>query len=368
MLDFWLRSSYQKFSDAVKLNRIPHSVVIAGAPNLGTAYLAIECAKLYLCHNSKDGNYCENCSSCHYLEYGQSLTHPDFIALLASTADETKDGRDLTNSPDQLLVNMDPSLADSLLGAEGLALLEQEKGSRSVRVEGVRKLCEWVYQSSALSHGKVAIVSNAHTMLESASNAFLKTFEEPPSDTLIILLTKSLEDLPATVLSRAFKIQVPPVDKEQALAYLKDRLKEEYDQNRVRICLALSGNSPVGALNLFKEQLDKSAVTIIRCISDCLNNSSSSKAAVEELLRLSDPQKSLVLQEFILELLKYKARNDVAGLPLLAGQNLDLLSKLPADHLFKAYSDLCYVRADGNMIPSRAPEALLRSWILALSK
>ncbi|MGN0894903.1 MAG: hypothetical protein ACI4ND_07925 [Succinivibrio sp.] len=368
MLDFWLRSSYQKFSDAVKQNRIPHSLVIAGSPNLRTAYLALECAKLYLCHNKVSGSYCGTCSSCHYLEYGKSLTHPDFIALLASTTEETKDNFDLTNSPDHLIVNMDPSEAERLLGADELSRLEQESGARSVRVEGVRKLCEWVYQSSALSHGKVAVVSMAHTMLESASNAFLKTFEEPPSDTLLILLTKSLEDLPATILSRAFKIQVPPVNKEQALTYLKEKLENDYDEQRVRICLALSANSPVGALNLYKTLLDKSAVKIIKGISGCISSNTSAKVAVDELLSLDDSQKSLVLQEFILELLKYKARNPLDNLPLLEGQNLELLSRLPADHLFKAYSDLAYVRGDGNMIPSRAPEALLSSWIRALKK
>ena len=49
-----------------------------------------------------------------------------------------------------------------------------------------------------------------------------------------------------------------------------------------------------------------------------------------------------------------------------SGVDLSALCRLPATHLFEAFNDLKFIRADGNLIPSRAPIALIKAWIEAL--
>ena len=61
------------------------------------------------------------------------------------------------------------------------------------------------------TEGNVAGLNQLNFQADVA-NALLKTFEEPPKDSCIILLTSTFDALPATILSRALKIQLPNVE------------------------------------------------------------------------------------------------------------------------------------------------------------
>jgi len=63
---------------------------------------------------------------------------------------------------------------------------------------------------AANSRRKVAIISNADRLGDAAANAFLKTLEEPPSDSLLLLLSGLPEALPETILSRCIAIPLAP--------------------------------------------------------------------------------------------------------------------------------------------------------------
>ena len=52
---------------------------------------------------------------------------------------------------------------------------------------------------------------------------------------MIILLTKAFEDLPPTLLSRAIKIQIPSVKLEDSLVYLKQRVVDDFDEQRAKL-------------------------------------------------------------------------------------------------------------------------------------
>lgn len=358
MFEPWLKSSYDRFKDALNQGRMPSSIILSGAPALGSAGLALACAKLYLCKDRIEGEPCHTCKSCLLFEDLLNGSHPDINILTSSTTDMAEDGLDLTHSYANLYSDMGTPL-------EGF-VDSKNVGARSVRVSGVRALSEWIYQGSVFGNGKVAIISNAHMMNESSSNALLKTFEEPPKDTLIILLTKSFESLPATILSRAFKIQIPKVDDDIALSFLRDKLGASFDKQRALCALALSNNSPLGAITIFRREIDKVANEIISRINESISSNLGPEQAVLLLLTLSNEEKALILQEFILELLKYKARVGIEQLPLLQSHNLDLLCRIPASHLFEAYNDLRFVKADDYLIPNRAPTALISAWIKAL--
>ena len=59
---------------------------------------------------------------------------------------------------------------------------------------------------------KVAIISDADRLQPQAANAFLKTLEEPPKDSLLLLLSALPEALPDTILSRCIAIPLAPDD------------------------------------------------------------------------------------------------------------------------------------------------------------
>jgi DNA polymerase-3 subunit delta' len=80
-----------------------------------------------------------------------------------------------------------------------------------ISVEQVRRLREQLSQTSFFSGPKVAVIDEAETLSISAANALLKTLEEPPGKTTIILVTSAMEALPATIASRVQTFRFQPV-------------------------------------------------------------------------------------------------------------------------------------------------------------
>jgi DNA polymerase-3 subunit delta' len=106
--------------------------------------------------------------------------------------------------------------------------LEPESKSRRIRIDSVREL-EGKLQLRSLKGGKkVGILFDADRMQEQASNALLKTLEEPPAQSHLILVTSRPEDLLETILSRCIEVALrcdmrPPLSplQEKWLAQLR---------------------------------------------------------------------------------------------------------------------------------------------------
>src|SRR4051794_19268471 len=88
----------------------------------------------------------------------------------------------------------------------GVFIAEPESKSRRIVIDQVRALEHALQMRSANGHRKVAIVSDADRLQPQAANAFLKTLEEPPNDSLLILLSAMPEVLPDTILSRCVAV------------------------------------------------------------------------------------------------------------------------------------------------------------------
>ncbi|HEY2615350.1 MAG TPA: hypothetical protein VGI42_06540 [Chthoniobacterales bacterium] len=94
----------------------------------------------------------------------------------------------------------------------GVYLAEPESKSRRIVIDQVRTLERALQMRSADGQRKVAIVAEADRLQPQAANAFLKTLEEPPNDSLLLLLSAMPEALPDTIRSRC--IAVPLAAKE----------------------------------------------------------------------------------------------------------------------------------------------------------
>ena len=81
-----------------------------------------------------------------------------------------------------------------------------ESKSRRIQVDQMREFMKAVNLRSSMGGVKVGIIVDADCMNEEASNAFLKTLEEPPAQTVIILLCSEPQRLLPTILSRCLKI------------------------------------------------------------------------------------------------------------------------------------------------------------------
>lgn len=96
----------------------------------------------------------------------------------------------------------------------GVYLAEPESKSRRIVIDQVRALEHALQMRSGNGHRKVVIIAEADRLQPQAANAFLKTLEEPPKDSLLILLSALPEALPDTILSRC--VAVPLAAEEKA--------------------------------------------------------------------------------------------------------------------------------------------------------
>src|SRR5246127_1529434 len=90
--------------------------------------------------------------------------------------------------------------------AREIFVARPESKSRRIVIEQVRDLEHSLQMRARNGRRKVVIISDADRLQAQAANAFLKTLEEPPKDSLLLLLSALPEALPETILSRCIAI------------------------------------------------------------------------------------------------------------------------------------------------------------------
>jgi DNA polymerase-3 subunit delta' len=105
--------------------------------------------------------------------------------------------------------------------AREIFVAQPESKSRRIVIEQIRNLEHALQMRASNGRRKVAIISDADRLQPQAANAFLKTLEEPPKDSLLLLLSALPEALPDTILSRCIAIPLAPNDER------KNKLEEE---------------------------------------------------------------------------------------------------------------------------------------------
>ena len=108
------------------------------------------------------------------------------------------------------LVNGAPLAAVFEGSAPDVYLTAPESKSRRIVIAQIRDLEHALQMRARDGRRKVAIISEADRMVAQAANAFLKTLEEPPNNSLLLLLSSIPEVLPDTIISRCIKIPLAP--------------------------------------------------------------------------------------------------------------------------------------------------------------
>lgn len=201
----WLHSVLHQWQQ--QRQRLHHAWLLQGAPGIGKGALARAMAGAMLCEDPQaDGSACGRCTGCHLYSLGH---HPDIRVL---------------QPPPE----------------------EDEKGKRKqpiISIDQVRELADFVGLSSHRGGWRVIIVEPADAMNTAASNALLKTLEEPPPNTLFILLSHQPGRLLPTVRSRCRRLLLPLPPAAEASAWLEQQGLED-----AQAWLAQTGGAPLAAL------------------------------------------------------------------------------------------------------------------------
>ena len=186
----------------------PHALLVHGPRGIGKHALALNFAQALLCEAPRaDGLACGECPGCRYAIAGQ---HPDFMRL------------------ELMLIDPDDGT---------LATVE------TIGIDRVRALTEFVQLTSHRQRAKVAVIAPAERMNAAAANALLKTLEEPPPGTYLILVSDQPGRVPATILSRCRKLAAPLPTPAAARAWLAAQGVAAPD-----LALAQAAGAPIDAL------------------------------------------------------------------------------------------------------------------------
>ncbi len=207
----WQRDLWAMLTARLADGRLAHGLLITGQPGVGKGLFATAFARLALCRNPNDGKSCGTCNSCSQFAVG---VHPDYNYV----SFEEREGK---------------------AGEDGALKM-------NISIEQIRDLVGKVQLSSQYGGRKVAVIEPAEGMSHAAMNSLLKTLEEPPADTLLLLVSSTPGRLPATIRSRCQVLAIPAAEPKQALAWLEGRMhREDWP-----VLLGFSGGAPLAALGL----------------------------------------------------------------------------------------------------------------------
>ena len=119
-------------------------------------------------------------------------------------------GKELLAADMASMVNGTPVKDVFSAKAREIFVARPESKSRRIVIEQIRELEHALQMRASNGRRKVAILPDADRLVTQAANAFLKTLEEPPKDSLLLLLSALPESLPETILSRCIVIPLAP--------------------------------------------------------------------------------------------------------------------------------------------------------------
>ena len=173
------------------------------------------------------------------------------FAMTLNCEAEPPEGQEYPDQPcgicascSQVLRGAHPDLTEINLQTQAQALGEAGgKGksgpAKELRIDAIREMQAMVGLSPYVGRWKVYIIGDAERMNEEASNCLLKTLEEPPGHTIIILLAPDEVSLLPTISSRCFIVPLREMPRTQVADAL-ERYWEE-DRERAELGAALSG-------------------------------------------------------------------------------------------------------------------------------
>lgn len=181
-----------------------------------------------------------------------------------------------------------------------LLIIEKEPEKKEITVDKIRKIADFVNQTSAISPHKFIIIDSACELNKAAANAILKILEEPRPNNFLILISHKLHRVLPTIRSRCFSIKIPDLSLENFSEILRQK-NPQITATELEFLSEICDNSPAEAIGIGAE-LSRFYQLFLRSI---LNK----KIGEELLKKISDKNFPFVIFEknfefFISRLLK----------------------------------------------------------------
>lgn len=183
------------FERIIKKGKFVNGYIFWGTEGIGKKLFAIETARSAICSKNSVYSQC-GCDDCRYISGG---THPDML---------------ITDTEENV-----------------------------ISIDIIRNITENAFMTPCRGKYKFFIINDAHKLTRDASNAFLKTLEEPPENTVFILITHLPDHLIATIRSRCIQVEFSRLSKNEIV----EILKVKYPQKEID-ALKLVGEKGFGSI------------------------------------------------------------------------------------------------------------------------
>jgi DNA polymerase-3 subunit delta' len=249
----WQLRQWEFFVNRFTQANLPHALLLSGMQGLGKKQFAKQLVAVLLCEASSTAEACQQCASCRLY---QANNHPDYYEIAL------------------------------------------EEDAKNIKIDAIRQLSQQLASTAQRGGNKVALVYPAEAMNVAASNALLKTLEEPPQNTIIILVSSQIDSLLATVRSRCQLINFAMPAYAETVEWLKQQRVEQPE-----MLTALAEGAPLTALELAE---DESLLQQYTQFMKGLLNYKSAIALSEISQKLLAAPLLKWLQQFYLDLIKLK--------------------------------------------------------------
>ncbi len=190
---------------ALHRNRLPHALLLHGPIGVGKATAAGVLAQALNCPRTGPDDGCGICPSCHKVERG---LHPDVLWV----------------APQR--------------GSIRLRQISPRKAAGSEPESPHEPIVSWVGYRPYEGNRRVVVIDDAHAMNPPAQNALLKTLEEPPPSSILVLVTPAPGGLLPTIRSRCQTLRCQPLGLPLMRQYLEKAGGMSAEEARLRSSLA----------------------------------------------------------------------------------------------------------------------------------
>ena len=193
----WQLSNWKNLASSQHNNRLAHGLLFYGSTGIGKNEFALEFAHWLICEQPLADKACGECKACKLIE---AESNPDLL------------------------------------------ILSPEEEGKAIKVDQIRALIEKISLTSHGQNKRVIVISPADALNVNASNSLLKTLEEPPANTVLILISDKPSKLMATIRSRTQMIRFDLPTFEQSMQWLNTQNIENAE-----LLLQLTAGAPLSA-------------------------------------------------------------------------------------------------------------------------
>lgn len=208
----WLESIWDDFN----FSAFPGAILIHGQSGIGKFEFSIELAKALLCESSSAVKPCNQCEACRWFNSGN---HPDFIALVPETHRKLLPHGDFD-------ADSDAPKKSKLSSADGDSDTPEKKEKKSISIEDARSAIEGLSIGTHRGGNRIILVYPLEMLRADSANTLLKSLEEPPNNTIFILLADRLDRVLPTIRSRCRLLSAPRPDRSTGLQWLHAQLNK----------------------------------------------------------------------------------------------------------------------------------------------